>query len=413
MDSGDRNGPAATPAPIDLPAALTRRRLLAGALAAGAGLAGRASRAAGADGGAAAGAAGNADARAAANPADADFAEPQRGARLTFPRDHGAHPRFRTEWWYVTGWLDADGAAPLGFQITFFRSRLAVAADNASRFAPRQIVFAHVALSDPAAGHALHDDRALRAGFADAVAAEGDARLVLGDWSLARDAASDRWQARLPARDFTLDLSFAPTQPAMLQGDAGWSQKSPALPGQPVPASHYYSLPGLAVTGSVSRAGRARAVSGRAWLDREWSSQYLAADAAGWDWLALNLDDGGAFMAFRMRRKGAGDGAAPLWQHASWRAAGSATVTDPGAPALTPLRWWTSPRSGARYPVAMAVQLGARRLVLEPLLDDQELDSRRSTGTVYWEGAVRALEDGRRVGLGYLELTGYAGALKL
>ncbi|WP_051377830.1 lipocalin-like domain-containing protein [Derxia gummosa] len=343
--------------------------------------------------------------------AEPPFAEPRRGQPLVFPRDHGAHSGFRTEWWYLTGWLDAE-RDPLGFQITFFRSRLDVGANAASRFAPRQVVFTHVALSDPALGHALHDDRALRAGFRDAIADDTDARLVLGDWTLARDAASGHWRARLPARDFALDLDFAPTQPVMLQGDAGWSQKSPAQPGRPIPASHYYSLPALAVTGSVTRDGRARDVAGRAWLDREWSSQYLAADAAGWDWLALNLDDGGALMAFRMRRKGAPD-APPLWQHAGLRATPDGPVTDPGPPRLTPLRWWTSPRSGARYPVAMTLMVGGRRLVIEPLMDDQELDSRRSTGTIYWEGAVRATEDGRRVGLGYLELTGYSGQLSV
>ena len=347
-------------------------------------------------------------------PAEPPFDEPVRGAALAFPRDHGAHPGFRTEWWYLTGWLDAaDAAAPLGFQITFFRSRLAVGASAASRFAPRQIVFAHVALSDPALGHALHDDRALRAGFSDVAASVGDASLALRDWRLARDAATDRWQARLAARDFTLALDFTPTQPPMLQGDAGWSQKSAPVPGRPVSASHYYSLPALGVAGSVTRDGHERRVTGRAWLDHEWSSQYLAPDAAGWDWTAINFDDGSALMAFRMRRKGAADDAPALWAHAGYRAVNAGATTDPGTPRFTPLRVWTSPRTGARYPVAMTLDIGTRRLTLEPLMNDQELDSRRSTGVVYWEGAVRALEGGKRVGLGYLELTGYTGALKL
>jgi predicted secreted hydrolase len=147
-------------------------------------------------------------------------------------------------------------------------------------------------------------------------------------------------------------------------------------------------------------------VQGLAWLDHEWSSRYLDRDAQGWDWVGLNLNDGDALMAFRIRRP---DGAV-LWSAATWREAGQAR---PVAARFEPLRWWRSPRSGARYPVAMRVTVDARSLEMEPLMDDQELDARASTAAFYWEGAVRVLEGGRRIGLGYLELTGYAGALKM
>ena len=149
---------------------------------------------------------------------------------------------------------------------------------------------------------------------------------------------------------------------------------------------------------------------GTAWLDHEWSSEYLAADAHGWDWIGINFDDGSALMAFRIRAQ---DGSA-YW-------AGGACATrparraslDPADVRFTPQKRWRSPRTGIEYPVAFRVEAGALDITLAPLLDDQELDSRASVGTVYWEGAVRALAGGRAVGRGYLELTGYGGALKI
>lgn len=322
---------------------------------------------------------------------------------LSFPRDHGAHPRFRNEWWYITGWLrDAKGAS-LGFQVTFFRTRPAIDPRNPSAFAPRQVLFAHAALSDPAVGRLLHDQRAAREGFGLARASVHDTDILLYDWSLAR-APDGRFHTRAPGGDFALDLTFRPTQPVMLQGEAGFSRKGP-LPAQ---ASHYFSLPHLAVTGTV-RAPRARTVTGTAWMDREWSSTLLDPRAVGWDWTGLNLDDGGALMAFQVRdAKGRA-----LWAGGSLRSReGRVTRLAPGQIAFSPERRWRSPRTGAIYPVQQVLTIrtvsGERRWRLSPLFDDQELDSRAGGGPVYWEGAVRA--EGAR---GYLELTGYVAPLKL
>ena len=299
------------------------------------------------------------------------------GRRFQFPRDDGAHPAFRTEWWYVTGWL---GNAT-GFQVTFFRARPEEETDNPSAFNPRQILFAHAALSDPARAHLVHDQRAARAGLGLAGVEQSCTRVWIDDWSLEQDG--DRWHARIPARELDFDLVFTAHAAPVLQGERGFSRKGY----RPDEASYYYSRPQLQVQGRVS----GKNVSGKAWLDHEWSSAYLAPEAEGWDWTGINLFDGGSLMAFEMRAK-----------------KGGIFYVPPGV-SMRPLRWWQSPRTGVRYPVSMEVN-GLR---LEPLMDDQELDARASTGTLYWEGAVRAFAGEREVGRGYLELTGYWKPMKL
>ncbi|MCE3289156.1 MAG: carotenoid 1,2-hydratase [Caulobacter sp.] len=322
---------------------------------------------------------------------------------IAFPRDHGSHPQFRTEWWYVTGWLDGP-EGPLGFQVTFFRTRPDVDQANPSAFAARQVLFAHAALSDPKKQKLLHSQRVARAGFGLAEASETDANLVLDDWSLRR-GPDNRWRTHAGGSDFALDLVFTPSQPPILQGVNGFSRKGP----QPTEASHYYSLPHMAVTGTVLRKGRRVKVTGEAWLDREWSSTLLNPAAVGWDWAGLNLKDGGALTAFQVR-DAAGK---PLWTGGSYRSpSGRLTVFRPGQLKFEARRRWTSPRTKAVYPVEQAITAplpgGPRTLVLKPLFDDQELDSRAGGGPVYWEGAVSS-EEAR----GYLELTGYFGKLTL
>jgi predicted secreted hydrolase len=342
----------------------------------------------------------------AALAADAElpvYKEVTPGAVPAFPRDHGAHPEFRTEWWYITGLLD-DGGKPLGFQVTFFRTRPAVDQRNPSAFAPKQILFAHAALSDARVGHLLHDQRVAREGFGLAQASTTDTDVVLDDWTLKR-GADGHFRSHVAGRDFALDLDFAPTQAVMLQGENGYSRKGP-LPSE---ASYYYSLPQLAVSGTVTRNGKAMNVTGKAWLDREWSSSYLDPQAVGWDWVGLNLDDGAALMAFQIRGK---DGKA-FWAGGSFRGAdGAVQRFAPDDVRFTSERVWHSPRTNTDYPVArvLSVRLadGEKQFRLTPLFDDQELDSRGAGGPVYWEGAVRFSG-----GSGYLELTGYFQALKL
>jgi predicted secreted hydrolase len=327
------------------------------------------------------------------------------GKTLSFPRDFGAHPDFRTEWWYATGWLQTPDGKPIGFQVTFFRSATEHDANNPSRFAPRQLIVAHAALSDPALGKLVHDQKIARAGFGLAQASELTTDLKLHRWTLRREA-DGRYQIALPARDFTLSLTLTPTQPVLLQGEQGYSRKGPVA-GQ---ASYYYSEPQLKVSGQITRQGKPVTVQGSAWLDHEWSSTVLDPRAVGWDWVGANLDDGSALMAFRIRTA---DGRA-LWQHATLRdAAGRQRHISSDAIRFTERRLWRSPRTGARYPVAMQIDTGDTRWQLTPLQDDQELDSRQSTGAVYWEGAVTIERNGKPAGRGYFEMTGYLKALKL
>ena len=301
------------------------------------------------------------------------------GTKLDFPKDHGAHPDYRQEWWYITGWLKTKSGQDLGFQITFFRARPDIDTPNPSSFTPRQIILAHAAVSDPRHGRLRVDERAARTALGLAGSREGTTNVWVDDWKL---ELGRNYRTVIRARDFSLELEFEPSK-IVLQGENGFSRKG-HKEGE---ASYYYSRPQLKVVGRAN----GEPVTGQAWLDHEWSSQYMASEAAGWDWCGINMEDGGALMAFRMRSK---DGK---------------TVFAPAGVSFEPARTWKSPRSGASYPVAMKVN----DLVLEPLMDDQEVDARASVGTIYWEGAVRALRNGRQVGRGYLELTGYWRAMKL
>ncbi len=325
--------------------------------------------------------------------------------KLEFPRDFGAHPDFRTEWWYATGWLQTPDGKPLGFQVTFFRSATDHDRANPSRFAPAQLIVAHAALSDPAIGKLQHDQKIARASMGLAQAQEGNTNVSLHQWRMQRQADGS-YQVHLPARDFILKLNMKPTQPLLLQGEQGYSRKGP----QPGQASYYYSEPQLQVSGQVTRKGKTLAVQGNAWLDHEWSTSVLDPAATGWDWVGANLDDGSALMAFQIRAKNG----STLWKHATLRAAnGKLTHYTGDALRFTPQRQWRSPRTGASYPVAMQIETGNTHWLLTPLQDDQELDSRQSTGAVYWEGAVKVSRDGQLVGRAYLELTGYLKPLKL
>jgi predicted secreted hydrolase len=329
-------------------------------------------------------------------------------APLVFPRDFGAHPQFRVEWWYLTGWLDSDKAATLpkiGFQLTFFRLRPGLQENNPSVFSPRQLVIAHAAISDPKLGRLRSAEKSARAGFGLASADTGDMSVNIDDWLLRREAGA--YLARVRSEAFAYELTATPTILPVLQGNDGFSRKA----ADPRYASYYYSQPQLDVRGWIELDGSRRMVTGRAWLDHEWSSEMMPPQAVGWDWLSVNLHDGGALMAFRMR----GAAGNTLWAGGSLQTPGQAPQTlGPADIAFTPRRQWRSPRSGGDYPVEMTVRAGQKTLRLMPLMDDQELDSRRSTGALYWEGAVRALsEDSRELGQGYLELTGYAGRVPL
>jgi len=343
---------------------------------------------------------------AAVAPARADVAYPDvaSGTPLVFPRDEGAHPAFRSEWWYVTGWLRDSRRVDYGFQVTFFRNRPGVVETSASRFAPKQLLFAHAAIADPALRRLRVDQRAAREGFGLAYAGSDKTDVRIDDWSLAQ--TGERFAARVAAQGFALDLDLDATQPPFLQGDRGVSRKGPDA----VDASFYYSRPQLRVKGTLALDGEARDVGGIAWLDHEWSSRYLPQGGVGWDWTGVNFDDGGALMAFRIRDR-AGNA---LWAGGAFRnASGTTRTLSPSEITFTPLARWRSPRTGIDYPVSFRVRAGDVVATLEPLFPDQELDARIGVGAVYWEGAVGATIDDRIPGRGYLELTGYGEPLRI
>jgi predicted secreted hydrolase len=342
-------------------------------------------------------------------PADDDRISASRSLR--FPRDHGAHLGAAIEWWYATGWIAPKAGELLGWQVTFFRRRTGLAETVPGRFAARQLLLAQVAVSDLAARKHRHSQRVARwAGdlhSRDAHAGLRDAEIRIGTWLIERSVSEGgkSWRAQIRADEIglQLDLRLNSTQPLLLQGQDGYSRKGP-LPDQ---ASHYYSAPQLEVVGPIQLDGRSRNGRGQGWLDHEWSDHLLPEGAVGWDWLGINLSDGSALTVFRLRRS---DGSA-LWAGGSHRAAGATTrVFEAAEVTLKPGKSWTSAATGAVYPVEWTVQTPVGTFGLRALLAEQELAGQ--IGAVYWEGLSELLDGaGHRIGLGYLEMTGYAGRL--
>jgi predicted secreted hydrolase len=324
---------------------------------------------------------------------------------LRFPRDHGSHPAFRTEWWYAAGQLREAGGRRLGFQLTFFRQGLAPgpAEAGASALRARQLLAAHLAVGELGGKEMRFAQRVRRLEGGLAAVSSDDLDVVLDDWSVRRTsdgtihvAASDRDAA------IALRLELVPTKPLVLQGEGGLVRKGP----EPGNASVYLSWTRLAVRGTTELDGRLAAVEGEAWFDHEWGSSQLGPDVEGWDWFGLRLADGRELMLYHLRHA---DGSSAA------DSAGTLVAPD-GSPRhlassdfTTHVRtWWTSPRTHASYPAIVHVTVPTAGLDLEthPLVPDSELDARSSTGTVYWEGPVAVA--GSASGEGYVELTGAA-----
>lgn len=322
---------------------------------------------------------------------------------FAFPRDHGPHPTFRHEWWYFTGHLDGVDGERFGFELTFFRFALTAqlpSVEQASRWRSNQVYVAHFAITDPARQTFHSAERREREALELAGARTRPLRVWVGNWSL--DTSSTAWRLSAADGPYSLALDLELAGPLVLNGEQGLSRKAPA----PGAASYYYSVPRLAARGELRRDGVPLAVTGMAWLDREWGSGALTQDQQGWDWFALQLEDGSALMFYRLRRR---DGARDPFSAGTWTdAAGRSLHLSATELEITELDRWQSPRGGS-YPARWRLRLEQPdlELELEPVLADQELD----TSPRYWEGAVDVL--GRYAGLpitgrGYVELTGYA-----
>jgi predicted secreted hydrolase len=352
-------------------------------------------------------------------PARADYA-------WSFPRDHWAHPGYRTEWWYFTGFLESPGPPPrrFGYQFTFFRVGLAPdSARGSAAWAARNLVMGHAAIGDFARReHRFSEVLYREVPMLGAFGTHPDPRIAAsrspagtdGEWTLTWNGKGFDLAAADSARRLALRLTTTPQRPLVFQGPGGLSAKGRA-PGE---ASQYYSFTRLATEGTLALDGRTWRVRGRSWMDREFGSNQLAPGQVGWDWFSLALDDGRDLMLYLLRRADGSvdhrsatlvgaDGEPRYLASADWSVRATAT--------------WKSPATGAVYPSRWLVEIpGARlRLEIEPVMPDQENRSALTGGLFYWEGAVtaravappavtaRAAGAGAELGRGYVELTGY------
>lgn len=340
-------------------------------------------------------------------PADTTWKRAAPGRPIVLPADHAAHPEYRLEWWYYTGNLRAMNGARYGYQVTFFRFGLTSEPASRSVWAVRDLYMAHVAVTDPATGRHLFEDRLNRAGLHWAGARTDRYEVWNETWRVSLDA-DGRHHLQVDADAFALDLRLGEGKAAVLQGEAGYSRKG----SDPGNASHYYSLTRMPTTGTLRLDDATTTVAGDSWMDHEFGTSTLEPGTQGWDWFALQLDDGRELMLYRFRRS---DGRPDPYSSGTWVAADATTRDlDAGDFTLAPRRTWTSPASGAVYPVEWEVTLpdDGTRLRVKAVVDGQELVTRRSTNVTYWEGAVTVdgESQGRPVsGRGYVELTGYAG----
>ncbi|MGR8941727.1 MAG: lipocalin-like domain-containing protein [Gammaproteobacteria bacterium] len=335
---------------------------------------------------------------------DKGFEKAYKPRPFSFPDDFGPHPRYRTEWWYFTGNLQDKRGRKFGYELTFFRFALTADAPvSKSAWRASQLYMAHLAVTDVESGRFYADERFSRAGIGLAGARSAPFRVWLYDWS-ARGGGKNAFPLRLSARndEVAIGLHLDAQQAPVLQGDRGLSQKSP----EPGNASYYFSFTRIATAGTVAVKGKVFDVTGDSWMDREWSTSALAEEQSGWDWFALQLDDGSELMFYRFRRK---DGLSDLNSSGAWFLADrSAIPLSHDDVTIETLARWQSPHSKITYPSRWRLSVPKRNLQLDivPLLNDQELN----LSYRYWEGAVavRGQLNGKALrGKGYVELTGY------
>jgi predicted secreted hydrolase len=348
----------------------------------------------------------------------ADFCSVTGPCNFVFPRDHGSHPCFRTEWWYYTANLQASSGKRYGVQLTFFRTRIAEPGaekqwpQNPSAWRTGDLFFAHAALSDISGKRFFMDEKMARGALGMAgVRQEGEStRVFLGPWS-ARIAA-DTHILKADADDFGLNLTFRDTKGPIAHGLSGYSRKGQSSES----SSCYYSFTRLEASGTLKVRGEEAVVLGTAWMDHEFSSAPLEKDVTGWDWFSIQLGDGTELMIYLLR-----------FASGEYSSASSGTfVRSTGEKGhlrredftIEVLDRWKSPRSGALYPSRFHIQVPSLELdlLVLPNLADQELVTAGTTQVTYWEGSVSVQGrsgDNRVTGVGYVELTGYAKPFQL
>jgi predicted secreted hydrolase len=330
------------------------------------------------------------------------------GWNYEFPKDHGSHSGFKTEWWYFTGNVRTQEGLEFGYQLTFFRQGI-IEPDTVipkSRFIQRDIKFAHFAVSDISSKRFRHFQKLSRGAYGEAGFDDGDRLAWIQNWSCER-TGEHSFRLRAADTGIALDLLLESSTAPVIHGSNGISQKSDG-PGR---ASHYYSLTRMKTKGSIEIDGLKHMLTGATWFDHEWATNQLAANQTGWDWFSLQLQDGSDLMLFQIRTKEGGRD--PYSSGTFVSQSGESQKIHLSDFDLAPVDWWTSPHTKARYPVAWKISIPSRKLELtvRARFQDQELASQPFS---YWEGSVSAegTRDGQPVkGKGYLEMTGYSGRI--
>lgn len=336
------------------------------------------------------------------------FARAEEPVPFRFPEDHGPHPDYQTEWWYYTGVLKGEAGRVFGYQLTFFRRAMLPPQELPHRdsdWSSGQVYMAHFALTDVQGGQFYAFERLARGAAGLAGAESSPFEVWLEDWQVISTAAGE-YQMLASQGGIELDLTLRETIPPILQGDHGLSPKGP----EPGNASYYYSLVQLQTEGTLRTPGNTYKVEGRSWMDHEFSTSALAEYQVGWDWFALQLDNGSALMVFQIRQEG---GEVDPFSSGTWvQPNGETHHLEAEDFSILVEDTWTSPHSGAVYPSRWRVLVPSIDLELqvEPYLADQELNVSYS----YWEGAVQtngSIAGSRVQGDGYVELTGYSGSM--
>jgi predicted secreted hydrolase len=329
-----------------------------------------------------------------------------------FPRDHGAHPDFKTEWWYFTGNLQDAQHHRYGYQLTLFRQGIQFTpVQKQSRWALRDFYFGHFTISDIDRNEFHVQERVSRGALGGAKAEVGKMDVALGPWTI-QQGPGEAIHLHAQEPDIGIDFQETPLKPLILEGVGGLSRKADGV-GE---ASYYYSYPRLSTTGQLRLGEHPTSVSGLSWFDHEFSTSSLGANQVGWDWFCLQLDDNQEIMLYAMRDK---SGAIDPTSEGTWiNADGHAQRLPPGSFTITPLGHWHSPRSSATYPAGWHITIPSHQadLTVAPAMADQELHLTKMGALDYWEGACsnRGTVAGRAVtGVGYTELTGYSGALQI